>query len=81
MSDYYVKNLVTALPLADADAFVDYALRIGNEHDMLPLRVAVLDAGGHLVAFKSEDGSGIVRGDVAIGNGEDLLETIPACTS
>ena len=73
MSDYYVKNLVTALPLAVADAFADHALRIGNEHDMLPLTVAVLDAGGHLVAFKREDGSGIMRGDVAIGNGEDLL--------
>lgn len=67
MSEYYVKNLITALPLADASALVDHALRIGNENDMLPLSVAVLDAGGHLLAFKREDGSGIMRGDVAIG--------------
>jgi uncharacterized protein GlcG (DUF336 family) len=29
--------------------------------------VAVLDAGGHLVAFKREDGAGIVRMDIAVG--------------
>ncbi len=34
---------------------------------MLPLAVAVLDTGGHLLAFKRQDGSGIMRGDVAIG--------------
>ena len=67
MSDYYVKHLAVALPLADASAIVDHALRIGREHDMLPLTVAVLDAGGHLLAFKREDGAGIMRGDVATG--------------
>ena len=33
----------------------------------MPLTVAVLDAGGHLVAFLREDGSGIMRPDIAIG--------------
>jgi uncharacterized protein GlcG (DUF336 family) len=32
-----------------------------------PLTVAVLDAGGHLVAFKREDNSGIMRYDIAYG--------------
>src|SRR5262249_62100537 len=32
-----------------------------------PLSVAVLDAGGHLVAFKREDRSGILRFDIAFG--------------
>ena len=32
-----------------------------------PLTVAVLDAGGHLVAFKREDKSGILRFDIAYG--------------
>ena len=67
MSEYFVKNLVTALPLADASALVDHALKCGHEYGMLPMTVAVLDAGGHLLAFKREDGSGIMRGDIAIG--------------
>ncbi|MDD9902913.1 MAG: heme-binding protein [Rhodospirillaceae bacterium] len=67
MSDYYVKHLTTPLPLADASAIVDHAIRLGNEHGLLPLTVAVLDTGGHLIAFKREDGSGIMRGDIATG--------------
>jgi uncharacterized protein GlcG (DUF336 family) len=29
--------------------------------------VAVLDAGGHIIAFKREDGAGLVRFDIAYG--------------
>jgi hypothetical protein len=32
MSEYFVKNLVTALPLADASALVDHALKCGHEY-------------------------------------------------
>ena len=67
MSDYYVKNLHTNLPLADASAIVDAALRLGREHGLLPLTVAVLDVGGNLLSFKRDDGCGILRGDIAIG--------------
>ena len=35
--------------------------------NLAPLTVAVLDAGGHLVAFKREDKSGILRHDIAHG--------------
>ena len=67
MSDYYVKHLAVALPLAIASDIVDHALRIGRENKLLPLTVSVLDTGGHLIAFKREDGSGIMRGDIATG--------------
>ena len=33
----------------------------------MPLVVAVLDAGGTLVAYKREDGSGVMRFDIAFG--------------
>ena len=33
----------------------------------MPLTVAVLDAGGHVVAFKREDKSGILRYEIAFG--------------
>ena len=55
------------ITLQQAAAIVDAALEKGREVGLLPLTVAVLDAGGHLVAFKREDGSGILRPDIAIG--------------
>src|SRR5438477_9889868 len=55
------------LTLAQASTIVDVALRSGREHKFMPLSVAVLDAGGHLVAFKREDRSGILRFDIAFG--------------
>jgi uncharacterized protein GlcG (DUF336 family) len=60
-------RLITSLKLATASEIVDEALRLGRSEDMLPLTVAVLDAGGKLIAFKSEDGSGLIRFDVAFG--------------
>ena len=53
--------------LAQASAIVDAALKKGCDTQCAPLSVAVLDAGGHLVAFKREDKSGILRFDVAFG--------------
>ncbi len=50
-----------------ASTIVDAALAAGRERGFMPLSVAVLDAGGHLVAFKREDGSGILRFDIAFG--------------
>jgi len=56
-----------SLTLDQASTIVDAALRKGRETGCAPLTVAVLDAGGHLVAFKREDGSGIMRFDIAFG--------------
>ena len=57
----------TTLPLSAAETIVDAALAEGRDAGMLPLTVVVLNAGGHLVAAKSEDGSGILRFEVARG--------------
>ena len=67
MADNSVKHLALALSLDDASAMADNALRLGNDNDMPPLTVAVLDAGDNLLVFKREDGAGILRGDIAIG--------------
>jgi 3-hydroxyisobutyrate dehydrogenase len=56
-----------ALTLAQASRIVDGALEKGRELECAPLTVAVLDAGGHLLAFKREDRSGIMRHDIAVG--------------
>ena len=56
-----------SLTLAQASTIVDVALKKGRDSNLAPLTVAVLDAGGHLVAFKREDKSGILRFDIAFG--------------
>lgn len=56
-----------AITLALATTIIDVALKHGRDQGFQPLSVAVLDAGGHLVAFKREDRSGILRFDIAFG--------------
>src|SRR6202795_2544022 len=58
---------MSSLTLAQASTIVDTALRTGRDAKFSPLSVVVLDAGGHLVAFKREDKSGILRFDIAFG--------------
>lgn len=53
--------------LSDATIIIDAALAEARSRNFAPLAVAVLDAGGHLVAYKREDGAGIVRFDIAYG--------------
>ena len=58
---------MSVITLAQASTIVDVALKKARESNLQPLTVAVLDAGGHLVAFKREDKSGILRFDIAFG--------------
>ena len=58
---------MTALTLDQASTIVDKALEKGRELELHPLTVVVLDAGGHLVAMKREDKSGILRTEIATG--------------
>lgn len=55
------------LKLAEASTIVDSAIIEARKRNLAPLAIAVLDAGGHLIAFKREDGAGIVRFDIAYG--------------
>ena len=56
-----------SVTLARASTIVDVALKKARDSNLAPLTVAVLDSGGHLVAFKREDKSGILRFDIAYG--------------
>ena len=56
-----------SVTLAQASTIVDVALKKARDSNLAPLTVAVLDSGGHLVAFKREDKSGILRFDIAYG--------------
>lgn len=55
------------LTLAQANSIVAAALAHGRELGMLPLTVVVLDAGGQMKAMQREDGSSLLRADIAQG--------------
>ncbi|HZT47937.1 MAG TPA: heme-binding protein [Hyphomicrobiaceae bacterium] len=65
--DHSVSKLQVSMPLALADRIADAALAAGRQAGLLPLAVAVLDAGGNPVVLKREDGAGILRSDIAFG--------------
>jgi uncharacterized protein GlcG (DUF336 family) len=53
------------IDLAHATTIVDRALEHGRTLGLPPLTVAVLDAAGCLVCFKREDGSSLLRPEIA----------------
>ncbi len=56
-----------ALTLDEASKIVDVALAKAAELKLNPMAVAVLDAGGHLLAFKRDERAGVLRPEIAIG--------------
>jgi len=57
----------SSLALDVAARIVDEAIVAARSENLLPLAIAVLDAGGNLVCFKREDGCGVLRFDIARG--------------
>ena len=57
----------TGLSLDEADRIVSGVIAWGREHDSGRLTAAVLDAGGHLMVLKRDDGAEFLRPDIAIG--------------
>jgi uncharacterized protein GlcG (DUF336 family) len=66
-------KLMTSLTLDQASTIIDHALAAGSKYDMNPLTVVALDAGGHMVAMKRSDGSGILRAQIALGKAYGAL--------
>jgi uncharacterized protein GlcG (DUF336 family) len=62
-----------SITLERANIIAAAALKKGREMKFAPLTVAVLDAGGHLVALQREDGSGILRVEIATGKAYGAL--------
>jgi uncharacterized protein GlcG (DUF336 family) len=58
---------VGILKLTQAETIIDAALAEGRKKNLALLAVAVLDAGGHLIAFKREDGATFLRFELAYG--------------
>ena len=66
-------RLQTSLGLDIALSIVSLALEAGRAEKMLPLTVVVIDVSGKIIASQSEDGSGLMRFDIARGKGWGAL--------
>jgi uncharacterized protein GlcG (DUF336 family) len=62
-----------SVTLAQASSIVDVALKKARELKQMPQTLVVLDTGGHVVCAKREDGSGIIRFEVAVGKAYGAL--------
>jgi uncharacterized protein GlcG (DUF336 family) len=61
------------ITLDQATTVIAAAFAKGRELGLKPLSVAVLDAGGHLIAFQRQDGAAILRPQIAIGKASGAL--------
>ncbi|MFM0721679.1 heme-binding protein [Paraburkholderia strydomiana] len=61
------------LSLSVADAIIRAALGESRRLALKPMTVAVLDAGGHMIACSREDGSGFLRFELATGKAYGAL--------
>jgi len=61
------------ITLTQADLIADAALQKGRTSHFQPLTVVVLDAGGHTKVIKREDGSSLMRADIAMGKAWGVL--------
>ena len=61
------------LTLEQAQAVVAATLKEGRARGLKPLSVAVLDAGGHLIAFAREDNSSNLRPQIAMAKASGAL--------
>lgn len=59
--------------LAQADRIIAAALAKGGELGLKPLCVAVLDAGGHLIAMQRQDGASTMRPQIAVAKASGAL--------
>ena len=62
-----------SVTLAQASIIIDVALKVARDQKQMPQTIIVLDAGGHVVCAKREDGSGIIRYDIAFGKAYGAL--------
>ena len=58
---------MVSITLSQACTAIDAAIAEGRRKNLHWLAVAVLDSGGHLVAFKREDGASYLRFELAFG--------------
>ena len=58
---------MTAITLKQSEQIIDAVLARGRELDCRPLSAVVTDIGARAIAFKKEDGSAMLRFEMAVG--------------
>lgn len=64
---------MSRISLAQAKTVISAAFEKGAALGLKPLSVAVLDAGGHLIAFERQDGGSLLRAQIACGKAGGAL--------
>jgi uncharacterized protein GlcG (DUF336 family) len=64
---------MTQLTIDKASLIVATALAEGRQRKFAPLTAAVLDAGGHIVSLGRDDGSSLLRPQIAMGKAWGVL--------
>lgn len=64
---------MTRISLDQANAIIAAAFAKGMELQLKPLSIAVLDPGGHLIAFARGDGASTMRPQIACGKASGAL--------
>ena len=64
---------MSRISLEQANFILTGALKEGGALGLKPISIAVLDSGGHLVAFAREDGSSNLRPQIAIAKASGAL--------
>jgi len=64
---------MTNITLAQANAIIAAAFAKGAELNLKPLGIAVLDPGGHMIAFARADGASTLRPQIALGKAGGAL--------
>lgn len=64
---------MTRITLEQANAVIAAGFAHGGERGLQPLAIAVLDAGGHLIAFQRQDGTSTLRLQIATAKASGAL--------
>ena len=64
---------MSQIKLSHANAIIAGALAKGVDGGFKPLSIAVVDAGGHLIAFQRQDGASMLRPQIACGKAAGAL--------
>ena len=68
-----VTQLVSSLKFQTSEVIANTVIAVAREHNTLPMSVCVLDAGGHLMNFKREDGASLLRAEISFGKAYAVL--------
>ncbi len=64
---------MSRISLDQANTIIAAGFAKGAELKLAPLSIAVLDAGGHMIAFQRQDGSSNMRAEIAAGKASGAL--------